>query len=165
MRVGVVWTEVPCGVLPLLSWWSVSGYWFCRRLHRGVEFHNGQDQKGTHLPHALFPHMRFTLVAIMNEISKACHWICCLNACIHVFFILTPTECLCWTGSEVPGAGQLHDDGWRSAVHVFQQRHRDAGYGSPGWQNKGLTNVTVKFSAYDLIWRDTEWQMGYRPNI
>lgn len=42
-----VWTEVSCGVFPILPWWSVPGDWLCGRFHRGLELHHGQNQKGT----------------------------------------------------------------------------------------------------------------------
>lgn len=44
---------------------------------------------------------------------------------------------VCYPGSEVPGSGQLHDDGRCRAVHVLQQRHRDVGHRSSGWKDQG----------------------------
>lgn len=110
-----------------------------------------RSERCTRLSHATVPH---------TDISSSCsynrdiyiyindwHWICSLNACIDVLVLLKVTYCPCCTGSEVPGTGQLHDDGRRGAVHVFQQRHWDVGYRSTGWQNEGLANVTVKLSG------------------
>lgn len=106
-----VWTEISRGVFPLLPRRSVPGDWVSRRLHRGLELHHRQDPKGT-----VRANRRHSCSGLPLRRLTVC------ASCVPA-------------GSEVPGAGQLHDDGRRRVVHVLQQRHGDVGHRRSGWKD------------------------------
>lgn len=107
-----VWTEVSCGVFPVLPWWAVPGHWLCWWLHWGVELHHWENQKGKDKRE-------------MRDPQETLDW------------VETRSCFVCHPGSEVPGSGQLHDDGRCRAVHVLQQRHGDVGHRRSGWKDQG----------------------------
>ena len=52
-------------------------------------------------------------------------------------------------GSEVPGSGQLHDDGWCRVVYGLQPGHRDVGHRSAGWKDQGTGQTAlVSYSCF-----------------